>query len=58
VDEAILGAYLSGANSRRIRKVLEPLLGSEALSKSTVLPRRGVSGGRRELRRACVDGRA
>jgi transposase-like protein len=36
VDEAILGAYLAGANSRRIRKVLEPLLGREALSKSAV----------------------
>jgi transposase-like protein len=36
VDEAILGAYLSGANSRRIRKALEPLLGEEHLSKSAV----------------------
>jgi transposase-like protein len=31
VDEAILGAYLAGANTRRIRKALEPLLGSEHL---------------------------
>ena len=36
VDEAILGAYLAGANTRRIRKALEPLLGSENLSKSAV----------------------
>ena len=36
VDEAILGAYLAGANTRRIRKALEPLLGLEHLSKSAV----------------------
>lgn len=36
VDETILGAYLAGANSRRIRKVLEPLLGGEHLSKSAI----------------------
>lgn len=36
VDEAILGTYLSGANSRRIRKALKPLLGDEHLSKSAV----------------------
>jgi putative transposase len=36
VDEAILGAYLAGANSRRIRKALGPLLGQEHLSKSAV----------------------
>jgi len=36
VDEAILGAYLAGANTRRIRKALEPLLGPEHLSKSAV----------------------
>ena len=36
VDEAILGAYLAGANSRRIRKALEPLLGQANLSKSAV----------------------
>jgi transposase-like protein len=36
VDEAILGAYLSGANTRRIGKALEPWLGSEHLSKSAV----------------------
>lgn len=36
VDEAILATYLSGANSRRIRKALKPLLGDEYLSKSAV----------------------
>ena len=36
VDEAILACYLSGANSRRIRKALAPLLGDEHLSKSAV----------------------
>lgn len=36
VDEAILACYLSGANSRRIRKALAPLLGEEHLSKSAV----------------------
>jgi putative transposase len=36
VDEAILGAYLAGANTRRIRKALMPLLGEEYLSKSAV----------------------
>ncbi len=36
VDEAILGLYLAGANSRRIRKALAPLLGQEHLSKSAV----------------------
>ena len=36
VDEAILATYLSGANSRRIRKALNPLLGDEHLSKSAV----------------------
>lgn len=36
VDEAVLGAYLSGANSRRIRKALKSLLGEEHLSKSAV----------------------
>jgi transposase-like protein len=36
VDEAILGAYLAGANTRRIRKALRPLLGEEHLSKSAV----------------------
>ena len=36
VAEAILGTYLSGANSRRIRKALKPLLGEEHLSKSAV----------------------
>ncbi len=36
VDEAILGAYLAGANTRRIRKALSPLLGKAHLSKSTI----------------------
>jgi len=36
VDEAILGTYLAGANSRRIRKALAPLLGEQHLSKSAV----------------------
>jgi len=36
VDEVILGVYLAGANSRRIRKALDPILGSVNLSKSAV----------------------
>jgi len=36
IDEAILSCYLAGANSRRIRKALAPLLGEEHLSKSSV----------------------
>ena len=36
IDEAILGIYLAGANSRRIRKALEPMLGTVHLSKSSV----------------------
>ena len=36
VDDAILGVYLAGGNSRRIRKALEPLLGKNHLSKSAV----------------------
>jgi transposase-like protein len=36
VDAAILGSYLAGANTRRIRKALEPLLGSAHLSKSAI----------------------
>ena len=36
VDEAILGCYLAGANTRRIRKALSPLLGEEHLSKSAI----------------------
>jgi putative transposase len=36
VDEAILGVYLGGANTRRIRKALEPLLGPTNLSKSAI----------------------
>ena len=36
VDEAILGSYLSGTNTRRIHRALAPLLGDTALSKSAV----------------------
>ncbi len=36
VDEAILGVYLAGGNSRRIRKALGPLLGPANLSKSAI----------------------
>jgi transposase-like protein len=36
VDAAILGCYLAGANSRRIRIALKPLLGERHLSKSAV----------------------
>ena len=36
VDTAILGSYLAGANSRRIRTALKPLLGERHLSKSAV----------------------
>ena len=36
VDEAILGVYLAGANTRRIRRALAPMLGASHLSKSAV----------------------
>ena len=36
VDEAVLGVYLAGGNSRRIRKALKPLLGESHLSKSSI----------------------
>ncbi len=36
VDDAILSCYLAGANSRKIRKALSPLLGKHNLSKSAV----------------------
>lgn len=36
VDEAILGAYLAGANTRRLRSALGPLLGTAPLSKDVV----------------------
>jgi putative transposase len=36
VDDAILGAYLAGANTRRIRKALAPLLGEQHLSRSAI----------------------
>src|SRR5713101_9284861 len=36
IDDAILGCYLGGINSRRIRTALKPLLGERHLSKSAV----------------------
>jgi putative transposase len=36
VEQSLLGVYLSGSNTRRIRRALEPLLAGAALSKSTV----------------------
>lgn len=36
VDQAILGVYLAGGNTRRIRSALEPLLRGAPLSKSSV----------------------
>lgn len=36
VEQSVLGVYLSGSNTRRIRGALEPLLTGAALSKSTV----------------------
>lgn len=36
VEQAILGVYLSGGNTRRIRAALEPLLAGAPLSKSAV----------------------
>lgn len=36
VDEAIVGVYFAGGNTRRIRKGLSPLLGEKHLSKSSV----------------------
>jgi len=36
VDEAILGVYLAGGNTRRISKALSPLLGDRNLSKSSI----------------------
>lgn len=36
IDEVILGCYLAGANTRRIRTALAPLLGEELLSKSAI----------------------
>ena len=36
IDEAILGCYLGGVNSRRVRIALKPLLGERHLSKSAV----------------------
>jgi len=36
IDEVILGCYLGGVNSRRIRTALKPLLGERHLSRSAV----------------------
>ena len=36
VDQAILGCYLGGVNSRRMKTALKPLLGARHLSKSAV----------------------
>jgi transposase-like protein len=36
VDDAILGTYLSGSNTRRIKQALRPLLGDVPLSKSAI----------------------
>src|SRR5208282_5229688 len=36
VEQAVLGVYLSGGNTRRIRTALEPLLAGAPLSKSAV----------------------
>jgi transposase-like protein len=36
VDESILGVYLAGANTRRVRGALQPLLGAGPLSRSAV----------------------
>ena len=35
VEAAVINSYLSGANTRKIRRALEPLLSGAALSKST-----------------------
>jgi transposase-like protein len=36
VNEAIVACYVAGANTRRVRKALEPLLGGSQLSKSSI----------------------
>ena len=36
VEQSLLGVYLSGSSTRRIRGALEPLLSGAALSKSAV----------------------
>lgn len=36
IDAVILGSYLGGMNTRKIRRALEPLLGAKALSKSAI----------------------
>ena len=46
VEQSVLGVYLSGSNTRRIRGALEPLLSGAALSKSAV-SRSGAAPGRK-----------
>jgi putative transposase len=36
IDQSLVGAYLAGANTRRVRGALAPLLGKAPISKSTV----------------------
>lgn len=36
VNEAILGCYLGGVNTRRVRRSLKPLLGEQLLSRSSI----------------------
>jgi len=36
IDDALVGCYLAGANTRRIRKALAPLFGERHLSKSAI----------------------
>ena len=36
VDTAVLGAYLAGGNTRRLRRALAPLLGTKNLSRSAI----------------------
>jgi transposase-like protein len=36
VDQAVLGMYLGGVNTRKVKAVLRPLVGKQGLSKSTV----------------------
>ncbi len=36
IEQSVLGVYLAGSNTRRIRGALEPLLAGAALSKSAV----------------------
>src|SRR6202022_91957 len=40
VEQSVLGVYLSGSNTRRIRGALEPLLSGGALSKGAIWRKR------------------